>query len=227
MKDRIKEIEELALAEIAASAGERNNVEALRVKYLGRKGLLTELFKKISELSSDEKPEAGRLINLAKASVTKALDDKMSSGAEVEEVKDSLDVTLPGISQRPGKVHPITKTIQEICSIFVSLGFRVVEGPEIETEHYNFETLNIPLEHPSRDAFDTFYLKSEGKFLLRSHTSPVQTRFMEKNKPPFAIIVPGKVYRPDATDASHSFMFHQVEGLAVGDNIKFSDLKGV
>jgi phenylalanyl-tRNA synthetase alpha chain len=137
-----------------------------------------------------------------------------------------LDVTLPGIRAGVGRIHPITSAINEICAIFIGLGFRVVEGPEIETEHYNFETLNIPLEHPSRDAFDTFYLKSAGKLLLRSHTSPVQARFMEANKPPFSIVVPGRVYRPDATDASHSFMFHQVEGLVVGENVRFSDLKG-
>jgi phenylalanyl-tRNA synthetase alpha chain len=227
MKNRIKETEEVALSEIANSSGDRSSVEALRVKYLGRKGILTELFKKINELDQDQRPEAGRLINLAKANVTKALDEKTSSAVSGEEAKDRIDVTLPGIPVRRGRIHPITKTINEITSIFRYLGFRVVEGPEIETEHYNFETLNIPLEHPSRDAFDTFYLKSKERLLLRSHTSPVQTRFMEKNKPPFSIVVPGKVYRPDATDASHSFIFHQVEGLAVGDNIKFSDLKGV
>ena len=139
--------------------------------------------------------------------------------------KDKIDITLPGITKELGTIHPVSRTIKDICDIFISLGFKVVEGPEIENEHYNFEALNIPLEHPSRDAFDTFYLTD--KWLLRSHTSPVQARFMEKNSPPLAIIIPGKVYRPDATDASHSFMFHQVEGLAVGDAIRFSDLKGV
>ncbi len=227
MKDRIKQIEEAALQEIASANAAKDQLDALRIKYLGRKGIIAELFKSMSELEAGERPEAGQLINALKNSVTKALDEKIAAASETEEVKDRIDITLPGISQGLGRLHPITKTIQEICGIFISLGFRVVEGPEIETEHYNFETLNIPLEHPSRDAFDTFYLKSEEKLLLRSHTSPVQTRFMEKNKPPFSIVVPGKVFRPDATDASHSFMFHQVEGLAVGDNIKFSDLKGV
>ncbi|MFH0764616.1 MAG: phenylalanine--tRNA ligase subunit alpha [Candidatus Omnitrophota bacterium] len=227
MKEEIRQIESEALGEIVSSSNDRNVLEALRVKYLGRKGIVAGLFKKMSELPDRERPEAGGLINALKNSLTKALDEKFISASGIEEAKDRIDITLPGISQRLGRLHPITKTIQEICGIFISLGFRVVEGPEIETEHYNFETLNIPLEHPSRDAFDTFYLRSEEKFLLRSHTSPVQTRFMEKNKPPFSIIVPGKVFRPDATDASHSFMFHQVEGLAVADNIKFSDLKGV
>ena len=226
MKDEIKQIGQQALSEIA-SAASPDNLEALRIKYLGRKGIVTELFKKMSALAPSEKPEAGQLLNLLKNSITKALGDKLNSASTLEEEKEKIDVTLPGISQRIGHIHPITKTIDEICATFISIGFRVVEGPEIETEHYNFETLNIPLEHPSRDAFDTFYLKSSEKYLLRSHTSPVQTRFMEKKKPPFSIIVPGKVYRPDATDASHSFMFHQIEGLAVGNNIKFSDLKGV
>ncbi len=230
MKSKIKEIEEQALGEISSSAAERDSLEAMRVKYLGRKGIITELFKKMGDLSASERPEAGRLINILKETVTRSLEEKISSitAYEVEE-KDKIDITLPGIRGRIGKPHPISETIDEICNIFVSLGFKVVEGPEIETEYYNFETLNIPLEHPSRDAFDTFYLKNDSnqKFLLRSHTSPVQARFMEKNTPPFSIVVPGKVFRPDATDASHSFMFHQVEGLAVGDNIRFSDLKGV
>ena len=227
MREKIRQIGQEAIAEIALSGDDKAALEALRVKYLGRKGVVTELFKKMGEVPASEKAEAGQLLNQLKNTITKALEDRLSCGPDDDDKTDALDVTLPGISQKTGKIHPVTKTIQEICAIFVSLGFRVVEGPEIETEHYNFETLNIPLEHPSRDAFDTFYLKSENKYLLRSHTSPVQTRFMEKNKPPFSIVVPGRVYRPDATDASHSFMFHQVEGLAVGDNIRFSDLKGV
>ena len=225
MKDRIKELEQSAFSEVGAvSDGEA--LEKLRIKYLGRKGLITELFKKMGEISSAEKGEIGKLINALKNDVTKALDEKASTVlATGVSNGEKTDVTLPGISKEPGTIHPVSRTIQEICDIFISLGFKVVEGPEIENEHYNFETLNIPLEHPSRDAFDTFYLSD--KWLLRSHTSPVQARYMEKNKPPLAIVIPGKVYRPDATDASHSFMFHQVEGLAVGDSIKFSDLKGV
>ena len=226
MRQRIQDIEREAIGEIDAASGQE--IEALRVKYLGRKGIITELFKKMGEVSSEERPEIGRLINLLKETVSGRLDGKAgcSSGQSATHA-ESIDTTLPGMALSPGRIHPITKTIEEICEVFISLGFRVVEGPEIETEHYNFESLNIPLEHPSRDAFDTFYLASKGgKHLLRSHTSPVQARFMEKHKPPFAIVVPGKVYRPDATDASHSFMFHQVEGLVVGSDIKFSDLKG-
>ena len=227
MKDQIKQIEGQALAEIA-SAGDAAAVEALRIKYLGRKGVVADLFKKMNGLAPAEKPGAGQLLNALKNAITKAIDEK-SVGSAGEEAGEKLDVTLPGISIHQGRIHPVIKTIYEICDIFISMGFKVVEGPEIETEHYNFEALNIPLEHPSRDAFDTFYLKATSptsKYLLRSHTSPVQARFMEKNKPPFSILVPGKVYRPDATDASHSFMFHQVEGLAVAGDIHFSDLKG-
>lgn len=229
VKEIIKGIEQAALSEIGASQNSKEALEAIRTKYLGRKGSVNDLFKKMAELSADEKREAGHLVNLLKDTITKALDEKLGLASSLEEEKaEKIDVTLPGIYHKPGKVHPIIKTIGELCGIFISLGFKVVEGPEIETEHYNFETLNIPLEHPSRDAFDTFYLKSEsGKYLLRSHTSPAQTRFMENNKPPFSIVVPGKVFRPDATDASHSFMFHQLEGLVVGKGVKFSDLKGV
>ena len=238
MKEKLQQIEQGALQEISAAANDAATLDALRVKYLGRKGIITELFKSMGELSQAERPEAGSLINKLKSVVTEKLDEKFKNASRTEETKERLDITLPGISPHLGHIHPITKTIYEISDIFISLGFRVIEGPEIETEYYNFEALNIPLEHPSRDAFDTFYLKGQGPgvkgqgstketYLLRSHTSPVQARFMEKNKPPFSIIVPGKVYRPDATDASHSFMFHQIEGLVVGDDIKFSDLKGV
>ncbi len=226
MREELKEIEEEALKEISASGSDKASLDILRIKYLGRKGIVTELFKKMAELPQSEKPEMGVLINALKSSVTNRLDEKLSMASQSGEEKTCVDVTLPGIVRTPGRIHPITQTILQICDVFISLGFKIVEGPEIETEHYNFEALNIPLEHPSRDAFDTFYLKSSEKYLLRSHTSPVQARFMEKNKPPFSIIVPGKVYRPDATDASHSFMFHQVEGLVVGRDIKFSDLKG-
>jgi len=228
MREELKKLETEALKEIEASSNDREALEAIRVKYLGRKGALTDIFKKIGTVSPSEKPEIGRLINIVKENVSKTLDAKSEAISKRSVKLDGVDVTLPGVAHKTGHLHPVTRTINEISDIFISLGFRVIEGPEIETEYYNFEALNIPLEHPSRDAFDTFYLKTEKeKYLLRSHTSPVQARFMEENSPPFAIIVPGRVYRPDATDASHSFMFHQIEGLVVGKDIKFSDLKGV
>ncbi|MDO8536270.1 MAG: phenylalanine--tRNA ligase subunit alpha [Candidatus Omnitrophota bacterium] len=224
MRDKIKEIEKSAIEEIAR-ASDADMLEKARVKYLGRKGLVTELFKSMGQVPSSDRAEVGKLINSLKETVSNEFDKKSSGLSGGRDLKaQKTDITLPGIAGELGHIHPISRTIDEICGVFISLGFKVVEGPEIENEHYNFEALNIPLEHPSRDAFDTFYLAD--KWLLRSHTSPVQARFMEKNKPPFAIVIPGKVYRPDATDASHSFMFHQVEGLVVGDNIRFSDLKG-
>ncbi|MDP3790454.1 MAG: phenylalanine--tRNA ligase subunit alpha [Candidatus Omnitrophota bacterium] len=224
MKEKIKDLKTNALADIGA-ASDSDAVEKLRIKYLGRKGLITELFKMMGQVPPEQKGEVGQLINALKSDVTKALDEKAQGASATGGAKlEKVDITLPGIPAELGATHLISQTISQICDVFVSLGFKVVEGPEIENEHYNFEALNIPLEHPSRDAFDTFYLSD--KWLLRSHTSPVQARFMEKNPWPLAIVIPGKVYRPDATDASHSFMFHQVEGLAVGENIKFSDLKG-
>ena len=228
MKDSIRQTEARALSDVKAAAGQRDGLESLRIKYLGRKGEISELFKGLSAVSPEDKAEVGKLLNELKVSVTNIIESSLASlSTKPSGAKNKIDVTLPGIATRLGRPHSITQIVDRISEIFVGLGFRVVEGPEIETEHYNFEALNIPLEHPSRDAFDTFYLESlGGKHLLRSHTSPVQARFMEKNKPPFSIIVPGKVYRPDATDASHSFMFHQVEGLCVGKDIHFSDLKG-
>ena len=227
MRELIQRLEQEALREIG-DATDEEVLEAVRAKYLGRKGLLTEAFKKIGEVSAEERPAVGSLINEVKGRLSAALDEKTRAGSGGGEKAEKIDITLPGAPFRRGRIHPITRTIREISDCFISLGFMVVEGPEIETERYNFEALNIPLEHPSRDAFDTFYLRSKsGTQLLRSHTSPVQARFMEKHKPPFAIIVPGRVFRPDATDATHSFMFHQVEGLVVGDRITFADLKGV
>jgi len=236
MEKRIKEIEQSALAEISAAI-DREAIEAVRIKYLGRKGIVAELFKKMAEVPASDRGEAGQRINALKNGVTKAFDEKAAHLLAGPGTKtEKIDITLPGVVRETGHAHPISKIIEEICGIFISLGFKIVEGPEIENEYYNFEALNIPLDHPSRDAFDTFYLADgpgagaehlpKHKWLLRSHTSPIQARYMEKNKPPLAIVIPGKVYRPDATDASHSFMFHQVEGLAVGDNIRFSDLKG-
>lgn len=225
MIEKIKEIEKSAIEDIAQAA-DADTLEKARVKYLGRKGLVAELFKGMGGVSSADRANIGQLINSLKETISKAFDEKAPYlSVDRDSIAQKVDVTLPGIFREAGHLHPISKIIEDICGVFISLGFKVIEGPEIENEHYNFEALNIPLEHPSRDAFDTFYLAD--KWLLRSHTSPVQARFMEKNKPPFAIVIPGKVYRPDATDASHSFMFHQVEGLAVSDTIKFSDLKGV
>jgi len=203
------------------------HLEDIRIKYLGRKGELTTVLRSISSLSIQEKKEVGRQANILK----NLFSDKLTEVKEVIDDKRELqktariDVTLPGIPVKPGTVHPITKIMSQINDIFISLGFRIAEGPEIESEFYNFEALNIPLDHPSRDAFDTFYL--DDKYLLRSHTSNVQIHVMQNQSPPLQVIMPGRVYRPDAVDATHSFMFHQVEGLMVGETIKFPNLKGV
>jgi phenylalanyl-tRNA synthetase alpha chain len=218
----LKKMQKEALAEVK----EINNpaeLEKVRIEYLGRRGKLTGILKNLSDLPLEQRAKVGKLANQTKGKLSKLIDEKTKEmKGQVREEK--IDITLPGILPPVGNRHPITKTIDEICEIFVNLGFNIVEGPEVENEFYNFEALNIPLEHPSRDAFDTFYI-NETK-LLRSHTSPVQIRLMEKESPPLAVIVPGRVYRPDTPDATHSFMFHQVEGLVIDNNITFSDLKG-
>jgi len=215
-----------------------NSLEELtkvRLNYLGRKGLFLQMTSALKELSLEERRNIGMRINSLKQKLEEALKEKE------EKLRQSLkttfepifDMDLPGIIQPIGHLHPITQIIEEICGVFIRMGFSVIEGPEIETEYNNFTGLNIALEHPSRDVFDTFYIKSpllnskSEKLLLRSHTSPVQIRAMKKYKPPLAVVVPGKVYRPDAVDASHSFMFHQIEGFLVDKEVKFSDLKGV
>jgi phenylalanyl-tRNA synthetase alpha chain len=211
-------------------------LEELRTKYLGRKGLVAQLTGSIPTLALAERGRFGQQVNALKNKISSLIEEKQRAvgGAAKEKAVASGDIGMPGIGQELGHLHPITQTIDEICTIFNHMGFSIVEGPEIETEFNNFTGLNIPSDHPSRDAFDTFYLKTEGsgfrsqeKLLLRSHTSPVQIRAMKSRKPPLAIVVPGRVYRPDAVDASHLFMFHQIEGFLVDKQITFADLKGV
>jgi len=211
-----------------AKATSAQELEALRFKYLGRKGALAELTASIPSLSAEERAAFGKEVNALKNRLTGLFNEKQKSfgsGLSASSIS-GVDIGMPGIAQELGHSHLITRIIDEICVIFNRMGFSVVEGPEVETEYNNFTALNIPLEHPSRDAFDTFYLKDYEKLLLRSHTSPVQVRAMKERKPPLAIVVPGRVYRPDAVDASHLFMFHQIEGFLVDENVKFSDLKG-
>jgi len=209
------------------------NLEEFRLKYLARKGIIAQLTSTIPSLPQEERAIFGQQVNALKNKILSLIDEKKKSIATESIQADAglCDISMPGITQDLGHLHPITQVMDEICAIFNRMGFSVVEGPEIETEYNNFTGLNIPLEHPSRDVFDTFYLKCQSqegeKLLLRSHTSPVQIRVMKSRKPPLAVVVPGRVYRPDATDASHSFMFHQIEGFMVDENIRFSDLKGV
>ena len=215
-------------SEAIEACQEKEALNGLRIKYLGRRGILQELMAKIPSLPPEERRDFGASVNSLKNQINGWLSEKEAKLLSLVSASSYLDITLPG--QRPvlGKLHPVTQVMTEVCDTFKGLGFKIFEGPEIETEYNNFEALNIPLEHPSRDAFDTFYIKSQKeKLLLRSHTSPAQIRAMKACPPPLAVVVPGRVYRPDAVDASHSFMFHQVEGFAVSEDIRFSDLKGV
>lgn len=226
--DSARIIEETQKAIVACL--DRQALENLRVKCLGRKGILQELMSKIPSLLPEERKAYGASVNTLKEQLTKIfMDQEQVYCGPVVSGASCVDATLPGKKPVLGRYHPISCIQREICEVFKNLGFKVFDGPEIETEYNNFEALNIPLDHPSRDAFDTFYISSgdKKKLLLRSHTSGAQIRAMKAHKPPLAVIVPGKVYRPDAVDASHSFMFHQIEGFAVDTHIRFSDLKGV
>lgn len=228
------EIEKTALDEIQ-HASSPQGLEELRIKYLGRKGIFQEMFSSLGNLSKEERPQFGKNVNDVRNKITQVLDAKKEEikASAKNSVGKKIDVTIPGVSMPVGHAHLLTQTVTEICTLFEHLGFVIEEGPEIETEFNNFTALNIPVDHPSRDAFDTFYLEetdpeNDKRFLLlRSHTSPGQIRIMKKYTPPLAVIIPGKVYRPDAVDASHSFMFHQIEGLLVDKDVKFSDLKGL
>ncbi|MCU0650643.1 MAG: phenylalanine--tRNA ligase subunit alpha [Candidatus Omnitrophica bacterium] len=215
------------------------DLEALRVKYLGRKGALAQMTGSIPSLPPEQRGVFGKQVNELKNHIGALLDEKQKTlGAATSACAgETADMGMPGIAQDAGRRHVLTQIIDEICGHFERMGFIIKEGLEVETEYNNFTGLNIPLEHPSREAFDTFYLKgldarllgrpaSDGKLLLRSQTSSVQIQVMKANKPPLAIVAPGRVYRPDAVDASHSFMFHQIEGFLVDKGVKFSDLKG-
>ncbi|MDP6503604.1 MAG: phenylalanine--tRNA ligase subunit alpha [Planctomycetota bacterium] len=224
--EQIAQVQEQAIAAIEAAA-DSEELESLRIKYLGKKGEITALVKGIRDVPPEQRGEFGKKVNEAKQAVTAALKQKQSgAGAAPGKPKGPmLDVTLPGRKRRLGRRHPISRTTEEIKRVFGGLGFEIASGPEVETEHYNFDALNIPKDHPARDGFDTFYL-NDGR-LLRSQTSTVQIRVMEKRQPPLRIIAPGRVYRPDIVDATHHYMFHQVEGLVVDENVTFADMKYV
>jgi phenylalanyl-tRNA synthetase alpha chain len=207
-----------------ASATDSDAVNDLSTQYLGRKGRITQYLRNISTLPVEERPQAGKRANAVKRSLEgefKAALARLSNAANP--VTDRLDVSLPGRVPEKGSLHPITQITNRICSIFTQMGFDIVEGPEVETDYYNFEALNIPKNHPARDMQDTFYVSDN--VVLRTHTSPTQPRVMEKQSPPVRIIAPGKVYRCDS-DLTHTPMFHQVEGLLVDRRISFADLKG-
>lgn len=206
----------------------QGDIEKLRVKYLGKKGELTAILKQMGKLSPEERPIMGQLANEVRAKIEKSIEEK-SAKIKEQELKtklaiEKIDVTLPGKQQKIGHKHPISIVLDEIQQIFIGMGFDIVYGPEVEYDYYNFEALNIPKNHPSRDTQDTFYVNDN--IVLRTQTSPVQVRVMQNQKPPIRIISPGRVYRSDTVDATHSPIFTQIEGLVVDKGITFSDLKG-
>lgn len=219
--EELEKIRQEALALVGQARGPEE-IEALRVKYLGRKGLVPLLLRTIRELPEQERPKAGEMGNRVRQELEASLEQR-ALALKGAVGKKKLDITLPGRPIQRGKKHLITQTLEEILRIFCSMGYSVVFGPEVELDYYNFEALNIPKDHPARDMQDTFYISDQ--VVLRTHTSPMQVRTMEKGPPPVQIVCPGKVYRHDS-DPTHSPMFHQVEGLLVDKGITFADLKG-
>ena len=229
MKEQLELIRANALAALEA-AETPAALEELRVKVLGKKGELTAVLKMMGKLSAEERPVMGQMANAVRAEIEAKLDEcKASIGAKVLEAKlaaEAIDVTIPGDAVELGHQHPMNMVLQEIKDIFVGLGYTVVDGPEVELASYNFTRLNLEEGHPSRDRSDTFYFDNNDEVLLRTQTSPMQIRYMENNKPPLCMLAPGRVFRKDEADATHSPMFHQIEGLVVAENITMGDLKG-
>ena len=224
--DQIEPIKESAL-EALNSAENLDNLEDVRIQYLGTNGQFTSLLKQMGGLSKEERPTAGKTINLVKNELTKTLNqrrEELEAAADIP--KQTTDFTSPGRRRKLGKKHPLTKVTEDIVKSFRKIGFAVADGPEIESEYYCFDALNTPADHPARDTQDTFFLNTPERPLLRTHTSSVQIRVMEKTPPPIRIIVPGRVYRRDTADATHNPTFHQIEGLYVDKNVTVSDLKG-
>ncbi len=227
MKEKLEEVKDLAIKEVQGVKDEAMLLN-LKARFVGKKGVITDILKGMKDVAKEDRPQMGKLVNEAKQYIEDAIDNKL------QEIKDQrkqkalkeqrVDVTLPGRGFPSGAKHPVTQVMDEIIDVFVRMGFNVAEGPEIETDYYNFEALNIPKNHPARDMQDTFYVTND--IVLRTHTSPVQIRVMEMQPPPLKIIAPGRVYRCDS-DVSHTPMFHQIEGLLVDKGITFGDLKGV
>ena len=209
-------------------AKDLDELEELRVKFLGKKGLISKLSRGLKDVPKEERPAIGQAINEAKNSANSSFDDalgKLKVSGDKDALKNAVDVTLPGRKKVLGHIHPINQVWREIEQIFIGLGFSIEDGPEVETEFYNFDALNFPSEHPARDIQDTLFV--EGGLVMRTHTSPVQIRVMERQPPPIQMICPGWVYRNETIDTTHSPMFSQIEGLMVGEDITFGDLKGV
>jgi phenylalanyl-tRNA synthetase alpha chain len=225
MKEAVEKLLETACRALSGLEKDPRALDQARIRFLGRKGELAQLFKELGKVPEEERREVGRLLNVAKLRLEELFSEaaQRSRGLEASR-RESIDVTIPGRLPPAGRLHPITQTAIEVCRIFNWLGFETVEGPEVELDYYNFEALNIPKDHPARDMQDTFYISEE--VVLRTHTSPIQVRTMEKRKPPVRVIAPGRTYRRDS-DVTHTPMFHQVEGLMVGKDISFGDLKGI
>lgn len=228
MKQKLEEIKSVAIAAIGSAETEQD-IESLRVKYLGKKGELTALLKMMGSLSAEERPVMGQLVNEAKAQLETLIGEKkagLAAAAAEQKLNDeTIDITMPAKTRSQGGLHPLSSVMNDMIDIFQSMGFDVVDGPEVETDHYNFECLNVPADHPARDMQDTFYL-AEG-LLLRTQTSAAQIRTMETRKPPIRVVCPGRVFRADEVDATHSPVFHQMEGLVVDKGVTMCDLKGV
>ncbi len=230
----LEQIEKLALQASTElqSVSNLTELEDLRVRHLGRKSPLVEILRSLSSFPLEERKKVGARANEIKHDIEESFSAKQKILEYIAKTAkaEAVDVTLPGKRIQMGRLHPTTQTLNEICQIFTSMGFQIAEGPEVEWEYYNFEALNMPKEHPARDSFATLWMDTSTcapGMLLRTHTSPVQIRVMEKTSPPVRIIAPGRVYRYEATDATHEWMFHQVEGLAVDTNITLADLKGI
>jgi phenylalanyl-tRNA synthetase alpha chain len=225
MKEAVEKLLETACRALSGLEEDPRAFDQARIRFLGRKGELAQLFKELGKVPEQERREVGRLLNVAKLRLEEIFSEAALRSRDLEASRrESIDVTVPGRLPPPGRLHPITQTAMEVCRIFNWLGFETVEGPEVELDYYNFEALNIPKDHPARDMQDTFYISEE--VVLRTHTSPIQIRTMEKRKPPVRVIAPGRTYRRDS-DVTHTPMFHQVEGLMVGKSISFGDLKGI
>lgn len=227
MQEKLKKIEELAINEIE-NAKTSSEIEEIRVRYLGKKGELTTILRGMKDVSKEERPLVGKMVNEVKSLVEEHIEKASKAIKNKEKLekleKEVIDISLPGKKNRVGKKHPLYLTLENMKNIFVSMGFTIEEGPEIELDRYNFEALNIPKDHPARSEQDTFYINDN--LVLRTQTSPVQVRTMENQKPPIKMISPGKVYRSDDVDATHSPIFYQMEGLVIDKGVTFADLKG-
>ena len=227
MKQKLRQILDTALGDIQGAVS-KEALENVRVRFLGKKGELTAILRGMGSLSPEERPAMGQLANEVRAKIENALDEAASNmerrAFEARIARETIDVTMPGVRMATGRKHPLNIVLDELCDIFVGMGFSIAEGPEVELDYYNFEALNIPKNHPARDTQDTFYVNDN--IVLRTQTSGMQVRTMEKQKPPIRMIAPGRVFRSDAVDAKHSPVFHQIEGLVVDKGITMGDLKG-